>query len=126
MYNRAAMTHHSSRIAETTGLILAVLVAVLVCPASTDAQVRKIVIEKKVSPAFDGRSFGMRPGVVPRVQQDVDDDAGGEVDVLRLGLRAFVTREGHGASSAQCGAAEDESPTRWLPSVTNGPAPPRG
>jgi hypothetical protein len=52
------MTHHSSRIEGPAGLLLAVLVAALAWPASVDAQVRKIVIEKKVSPAFDGRSFG--------------------------------------------------------------------
>jgi hypothetical protein len=35
-----------------------VLIAVLAWPSPGDAQVRKIVIDKKVSPAFDGRSFG--------------------------------------------------------------------
>src|SRR5687768_8514336 len=52
------MTHHIPRVAGPVGLSLAVTIAVLAWPASGAAQVRKIVIEKKVSPAFDGRAFG--------------------------------------------------------------------
>src|SRR5258705_10808868 len=34
------------------------VVALLALPSSVDARVKKIVIEKKVSPAFDGATFG--------------------------------------------------------------------
>jgi hypothetical protein len=34
------------------------IVALLALPAAVDAHVTKIVVEKKVSPAFDGAKFG--------------------------------------------------------------------
>ena len=34
------------------------VVALLALPSAADARVKKIVIEKKVSPAFDGATFG--------------------------------------------------------------------
>ena len=34
------------------------VVALLALPSTADARVKKIVIEKKVSPAFDGATFG--------------------------------------------------------------------
>ena len=34
------------------------IVALLALPSAADARVKKIVIEKKVSPAFDGATFG--------------------------------------------------------------------
>lgn len=52
------MTHRIRKIAGPTGLSLAVLIALLAWPSHGDAQVRKIVVDKKVSPAFDGRAFG--------------------------------------------------------------------
>src|SRR6266850_4193941 len=39
-------------------LSFGLIVALLALPSPADARVRKIVIEKKVSPAFDGASFG--------------------------------------------------------------------
>jgi hypothetical protein len=52
------MSHSFSSVAGPTGLILAVMTVVLAWPAPGQAEVKKIVVEKKVSPAFDGRSFG--------------------------------------------------------------------
>ena len=53
-----AMSDKFLRIAGPAGLILAVMALVLASPARGHAEVKKIVIEKKVSPAFDGRTFG--------------------------------------------------------------------
>src|SRR5215813_12996570 len=39
-------------------LSFGLIVALLALPSAADAHVKKIVIEKKVSPAFDGASFG--------------------------------------------------------------------
>ncbi len=52
------MLHRFSRIVGPAGVILAVMAVVLALAAPVQAEVKKIVIEKKVSPAFDGRSFG--------------------------------------------------------------------
>ena len=53
------MSPHIARIIRRAGCLTSVLVAAsLVLPSSADARVKKIVVEKKVSPAFDGASFG--------------------------------------------------------------------
>jgi len=49
------MTHRSSR---AFAPVLAVVLALAAWPPPAHAEVRRIVIEKRVSPAFDGRSFG--------------------------------------------------------------------
>ena len=40
------------------GSILAIAAAVFACAAPAQAEVKRIVVDKKVSPAFEGRSFG--------------------------------------------------------------------
>src|SRR6266540_4145765 len=42
----------------TGRLILVIVAAVLAWPSAADARVKKIVVEKKVSPAFDGAAAG--------------------------------------------------------------------
>ena len=48
----------SSTIRRAASLTLVLVAAILTLPSAADARVKKIVIEKKVSPAFDGASFG--------------------------------------------------------------------
>ena len=53
------MSPHIARIIRRAGCVSLVLAATsLALPSPADARVKKIVIEKKVSPAFDGASFG--------------------------------------------------------------------
>ena len=52
------MPRSFSNVIGPAGMILAVMAVVLALAAPVQADVRKIVIEKKVSPAFDGRPFG--------------------------------------------------------------------
>ena len=49
------MTHRSTR---AFASVMAVVLALAAWPPPAQAEVRRIVIEKRVSPAFDGRSFG--------------------------------------------------------------------
>jgi hypothetical protein len=48
----------SRTIRRAAPLTLVLVAATLALPSSVDARVKKIVVEKKVSPAFDGASFG--------------------------------------------------------------------
>ena len=48
----------SSTIRRAAGLTLVLFAATLVLPSVSDAHVKKIVIEKKESPAFDGAAYG--------------------------------------------------------------------
>jgi len=48
----------SRTIRRAASLTLVLIAATLALPSSVDARVKKIVVEKKVSPAFDGASFG--------------------------------------------------------------------
>jgi len=48
----------SRTIRRAASLTIVLVAATLALPSSVDARVKKIVVEKKVSPAFDGASFG--------------------------------------------------------------------
>src|SRR5258705_4118620 len=48
----------SSTIRRAASLTTVLIAATLALPSPADAHVKKIVVEKKVSPAFDGASFG--------------------------------------------------------------------
>ncbi len=48
----------SRTIRRAASFTLVLVASTLALPSSVDARVKKIVVEKKVSPAFDGASFG--------------------------------------------------------------------
>jgi hypothetical protein len=65
------MSLQGPRVFHTSAWVAAALVASFVLTQPAEARVKKIVIEKKVSPAFDGASFGSAGKAAARILMNI-------------------------------------------------------